>query len=220
MRKVRMSLIALTALFATSYTLQAQEDMDVKVKDDKVKVEETMESENGNVTVENEMKVSEDKAKFKKEMEIGDEDVKIEKKIKIDENEVKIKKEVTIGDETVKTKEYIDLNEVEPEVEAGYSEIDAVALPQAVKDAIMNDFDAAKPQTVWIKEEGDVKTYKVALKSEEEIEYVYADHDGNWLEMDEEEVEVEAEIETEVEAEVEADDVEEIEDEVEEDDKK
>lgn len=215
MRKVRITLMALAGLFATSYTLQAQEDVDVKVNGDKVKVEETMESENGNVTVENEMKVSEDKAKFKKTMEIEDEDVMIEKKIKIDENEVKIKKEVTIGDETVKTKEYIDLNEVETEVDTAFSEMDVVALPQAVKDAIMNDYGTAKPETVWIKEEGDVKTYKLALKTDEETQIVYADHDGNWLEMDQEiEVEVDAD-----EAEVE-EDIEEDEEEIDEDDNK
>jgi hypothetical protein len=199
MKNFRISLTAGVFVLFSSLGLYAQEDMDVKVNGDKVKVEETQTSEDGDVVVETEMKVSEDKAKFTKEMEVGDEEVSIEKKVKIDENEVKIKKKVKVGDEEFKTKERIDLDEYE-DAQDGYSKIDVVALPQSVKDAVMNDFDAAKPEAAWIKEEGKMKTYKIALKTEGEAKIVYSDHDGNWLEEDvNEEVEIEVEEEEEIE---------------------
>lgn len=66
-------------------------------------------------------------------------------------------------------------------VQDEYAEVDIMALPQAVKDALNEEYTDATPQKAWVKEDGEIKIYKIDLEDEGEIEQVFVDQDGNWI---------------------------------------
>ncbi|MGY5849102.1 hypothetical protein [Salegentibacter sp. F14] len=65
-----------------------------------------------------------------------------------------------------------------------FQEIDVVALPQPVKDAVMTDFNGAVTEEAWVKEKDGKTVYKLSLNVEGEKKKVYADQDGNWIDKD------------------------------------
>ncbi len=64
-------------------------------------------------------------------------------------------------------------------------EIDVVALPQAIKDAVMTDFSGATTEEAWVKEKEGKKMYKLHLNVDGEKKKVYADEEGNWIDKKE-----------------------------------
>ncbi|WP_081208589.1 hypothetical protein [Salegentibacter sediminis] len=80
--------------------------------------------------------------------------------------------------------------EVEAEVEthaqeqSDFKEIDVVALPQPVKDAVMSDFNGAVTEEAWVKEKDGKTIYKLSLNVEGEKKKVYVDQDGNWIDKE------------------------------------
>lgn len=65
-----------------------------------------------------------------------------------------------------------------------FVEIDVLALPQPVKDAVMTDFNGAVTEEAWVKEKDGETIYKLHLNVEGEKKKVYADQDGNWIEKE------------------------------------
>ncbi|CAL67999.1 hypothetical protein [Christiangramia forsetii] len=75
--------------------------------------------------------------------------------------------------------------EMEMEVEQEeFASVEVMALPQAVKDAVMTDYNGAVASEAWVKSEGDLKVYKLKLDVKGETEKVFIDQDGNWIEED------------------------------------
>lgn len=68
-------------------------------------------------------------------------------------------------------------------VEDDFEEIDVTALPAAVNEAIARDFAGATAQEAWMKEKDNKKVYKIKLNVSGEEKKVYADADGNWIDM-------------------------------------
>ncbi len=66
-----------------------------------------------------------------------------------------------------------------------WASVDAAALPQAVKDAVMNDYTGATTKDAWSKEEDGKTIYKLSLNVDGETKTVYADQDGNWIQKSE-----------------------------------
>jgi hypothetical protein len=68
-----------------------------------------------------------------------------------------------------------------------YQKIEVMALPQAVKVAVMKDFEGATAEEAWVKTnvEGK-KVYKIAINVDGESQSVVSDADGNWMEEKEE----------------------------------
>ncbi|MDR9455996.1 MAG: hypothetical protein RI572_01185 [Salegentibacter sp.] len=62
-----------------------------------------------------------------------------------------------------------------------FKEIDVLALPQPVKDAVMTDFNGAVTEEAWVKEKDGKTMYKLLLNVEGEKKKVYIDQDGNWI---------------------------------------
>ncbi|MGM0932020.1 MAG: hypothetical protein ACQEWD_01100 [Bacteroidota bacterium] len=62
-----------------------------------------------------------------------------------------------------------------------FKEIDVLALPQPVKDAVMTDFNGAVTEEAWVKEKDGKTMYKLSLNVEGEKKKVYIDQDGNWI---------------------------------------
>ncbi|MFD1094798.1 hypothetical protein [Salegentibacter chungangensis] len=98
------------------------------------------------------------------------------------EAEMEVETEVEAQEEVVEQE-----MEMKQEAKAEFQRIEVVALPQAVKEAIINDFDGSMAEEAWVKEEDGKTTYKLALNVEGEMKKVYADQDGNWVEEDGEE---------------------------------
>lgn len=67
-----------------------------------------------------------------------------------------------------------------------WTSVDVAALPQAVKDAVMNDYTGATTDEAWSKEEDGKTIYKLSLNADGETKTVYADQDGNWIKMSDE----------------------------------
>ncbi|WP_037317583.1 hypothetical protein [Salegentibacter sp. Hel_I_6] len=65
-----------------------------------------------------------------------------------------------------------------------YKQIDVVALPQSVKDAIMTDLNGAVAEEAWVKEKDGKTVYKLSLNTEGEKTKAYIDKEGNWIEKD------------------------------------
>lgn len=77
--------------------------------------------------------------------------------------------------------------EIETEVEIEQEEfasVDVMELPQAVKDALLTDYNGAVASEAWVKNKGDKKIYKLKLDVKGETEKVYIDQDGKWLEKE------------------------------------
>ncbi len=76
---------------------------------------------------------------------------------------------------------------VSEEKSQDFEEIDVVALPQAIKDAVMTDFNGATTEEAWVKEKEDKKMYKLHLNVDGEKKKVYADAEGNWIDKEKKE---------------------------------
>lgn len=64
-----------------------------------------------------------------------------------------------------------------------WASVDVAALPQAVKDAVMNDYTGATTEEAWSKQKDGKTIYKLSLNVNGETKTVYADQDGNWIQM-------------------------------------
>ncbi|HSI69216.1 MAG TPA: hypothetical protein VK941_03220 [Gillisia sp.] len=78
--------------------------------------------------------------------------------------------------------------QVEPQTEVAvvgddFEEIDVTALPAAVNEAIARDFAGATAQEAWVKEKDNKQVYKIKLNVSGEEKKVYADAEGNWIDM-------------------------------------
>lgn len=71
--------------------------------------------------------------------------------------------------------------EAQAQEKSDFKEIDVVALPQSVKDAVMTDYNGAVTEEAWVKEKDGKAVYKLSLNVEGEKKKVYADEDGNWI---------------------------------------
>ncbi|MGY5846274.1 hypothetical protein ACW6QP_02550 [Salegentibacter sp. HM20] len=65
-----------------------------------------------------------------------------------------------------------------------YTEVDVVTLPQAIKDAVMTDYNGAVTEEAWMKEKDGKVVYKLKLNVNGETEKAYIDQDGNWIDKD------------------------------------
>lgn len=65
-----------------------------------------------------------------------------------------------------------------------FREVDVVALPQEIKDAVMTDYNGAVTEEAWVKEKDGKTKYKLHLNVDGEKQEVYADQDGNWIDKD------------------------------------
>lgn len=65
-----------------------------------------------------------------------------------------------------------------------FREVDVVALPQAVKDAVMSDHTGATTEQAWVKQKDGKTVYKLSLNSEGQKEKLYIDAEGNWIDKD------------------------------------
>ena len=65
-----------------------------------------------------------------------------------------------------------------------FKEVDVLALPQAVKDAVMTDMNGAVAEEAWVKEKDGKTVYKLALNTEGEKTKAYIDQEGNWIEKE------------------------------------
>lgn len=75
---------------------------------------------------------------------------------------------------------------VEMEMEQDeFVELDLMALPQAVKDALLTDYNGAVAEEAWVKAKGEMKIYKLKINVKGETQKVLIDQDGNWLKEDE-----------------------------------
>ena len=77
--------------------------------------------------------------------------------------------------------------ETEMEVEfqqEEYTSVEAAALPQAVQDAIITEYNDAITSEAWVKTTDDTMVYKIKLDVKGGIQKVYIDQDGNWLEKE------------------------------------
>ena len=91
--------------------------------------------------------------------------------------------------QNLQAQEEEEIEEIETEVEVEteqeeYASVDVTALPQAVKDAIMTDYNGATATEAWVKTKDDKKVYKLKIDVNGETEKVYIDQDGKWLEKD------------------------------------
>lgn len=78
-----------------------------------------------------------------------------------------------------------EIEEIEMEKEhEEFVSIDVMELPQAVKDALMTDYNGAVASEAWVKTIDDKNIYKLKVDVKGETEKVYIDQDGKWLEKD------------------------------------
>lgn len=70
------------------------------------------------------------------------------------------------------------------EMKDDFKQIDVVALPQSVKDAIMTDLNGAVAEEAWVKEKDGKTVYKLTLNTEGEKTKAYIDKEGNWIEKE------------------------------------
>ena len=78
-----------------------------------------------------------------------------------------------------------EIEEMEMEVaKEEFVSVDVMELPQAVKDAVMTDYNGAVASEAWVKMKDEMKVYKLKLDVDGETEKVYIDQDGKWLEKD------------------------------------
>ncbi|TDN95560.1 hypothetical protein DET49_101158 [Salegentibacter sp. 24] len=75
------------------------------------------------------------------------------------------------------------VEEIQEEIDE-FVEVDVVALPQAVKDAVMTDMNGVMPEEAWVKEEDGKSIYKLVVNVDGEKEKVYIDSEGNWIEKE------------------------------------
>lgn len=80
--------------------------------------------------------------------------------------------------EDVETEEVVEVEQEE------FASVDVAELPQAVKDALMTDYNDAEAKEAWVKTKDDKKIYKLKLDVKGETQKVYIDQDGNWIEKE------------------------------------
>lgn len=66
-------------------------------------------------------------------------------------------------------------------IQQEYKEIEASAVPQAVKDALAADFPTATLSKAYV---SDTEEYKLDITVEGVVSTLYADKDGNWIEKE------------------------------------
>tara|TARA_R100001369_G_C3277717_1_gene161368 strand:+ start:458 stop:799 length:342 start_codon:yes stop_codon:yes gene_type:complete len=81
--------------------------------------------------------------------------------------------------------EQIESVEEAQETKDDYKEVDVLALPQAIKDAVMTDMNGAVAEEAWVKEKEGKKVYKLSLNVDGEKKKAYIDAEGNWIEKEE-----------------------------------
>lgn len=74
--------------------------------------------------------------------------------------------------------------EVEAEVQEEFASVDIEELPQAVTDALMTDYNGATATEAWVKTKDGKKVYKLKIDVNGEMQKVYIDEEGNWMEKD------------------------------------
>lgn len=67
--------------------------------------------------------------------------------------------------------------------EDGFEKIELTELPEAVTTAVTRDFQGATTQEAWAKEKEGKVIYKIKLNVDGEDKKVYADAEGNWIDM-------------------------------------
>lgn len=72
-------------------------------------------------------------------------------------------------------------DEIVVAVQDDYKEIKTTALPQAVKDALVADFQTATLDKAYVNHKQE---YKLEITVDGAASTVYADKDGNWIEKD------------------------------------
>lgn len=82
--------------------------------------------------------------------------------------------------EEIEHTEAIEAQETQDE----FKSLDILALPQAVKDAVMTDMDGAVTEEAWVKEKDGKTVYKLSLNTDGEKTKAYIDQEGNWIEKD------------------------------------
>ncbi|MBZ9729603.1 hypothetical protein LB467_07860 [Salegentibacter sp. JZCK2] len=78
--------------------------------------------------------------------------------------------------------EQIETVEEAQEKKDDYKAVDVLALPQAVKDAVMTDMNGAVAEEAWVKEKDGKSVYKLALNTDGVKTKAYIDQEGNWIE--------------------------------------
>lgn len=73
--------------------------------------------------------------------------------------------------------------EMTEERDDDFEQIELTELPAAVNEAITRDFAQASTQEAWMKEKDNKKVYKIKLNVNGEEKKVYADEQGNWIDM-------------------------------------
>lgn len=73
--------------------------------------------------------------------------------------------------------------EMTEEKDDDFEEIELTELPAAVNEAITRDFAQATTQEAWVKDKDDKRVYKIKLNVNGEEKKVYADAQGNWIDM-------------------------------------
>ncbi|TRO67174.1 hypothetical protein [Christiangramia sabulilitoris] len=68
------------------------------------------------------------------------------------------------------------------DVQDEFTSVEVAALPQAVQDAIITDYNDAIVSEAWVKTTDEAMVYKIKLDIKGETKKVYIDQDGNWLE--------------------------------------
>lgn len=91
---------------------------------------------------------------------------------------------ISTNDAQAQATETEEIVEVEQEQQNDdYQKIEIMALPQAVKVAVIKDFEGATTEEAWVKTDADgKKRYRIAINVDGESRNVVADADGNWIE--------------------------------------
>ena len=72
-------------------------------------------------------------------------------------------------------------NQIEITAQQEYTEIKIESLPQAVKDALEEDFSTATLDKAYVNDEQE---YKLEITVDGGTSILYADKDGNWIEKE------------------------------------
>lgn len=79
-----------------------------------------------------------------------------------------------------------NMPEVATEIAVGdeFEKFEISELPEAVTTAVSTDYAAATTTEAWVKDKDGKQIFKIQLDAEGEEKVVYVDAEGNWLEMD------------------------------------
>ena len=76
---------------------------------------------------------------------------------------------------------------MEEMVQEEFASVDVQQLPQAVKEALSEDYSDASVTEAWVKDMGEIQVYKIKLDIAGETKKVYLDQNGTWVNMEEKE---------------------------------